>query len=101
VYQEEMEAIRRQQEESEEAYVEELQRESAYLTASLQNEAKDKVSTRPKFDNPSQAMDSSLSEEQEEYSSKNCPEISYFRQHCEVELPKWMKNKHSSHDEDE
>jgi hypothetical protein len=41
VYQEEMEAIRRQQEESEEAYVEELQRESAYLTASLQNELED------------------------------------------------------------
>uniref|UniRef100_A0A7S2XQ66 t-SNARE coiled-coil homology domain-containing protein n=1 Tax=Attheya septentrionalis TaxID=420275 RepID=A0A7S2XQ66_9STRA len=41
VYQEEMDAIRRQQEESEEAYVEELQRESAYLTASLQNELED------------------------------------------------------------
>jgi hypothetical protein len=76
-YQEEMEAIRRKQEEAEEACVEKLQHELAYLTASLQNEAEDKVSTRPKFNNPSQAMDSSVSEEQEEYSSKNCPEISF------------------------
>jgi hypothetical protein len=75
-----------------------------YATVTKNENAKQddsiKVSTRPKFDNQSQAMDSSVSEEQEEYSSENCPEIAYFMKHCEVEVPEWMKNKHSSHDED-
>jgi hypothetical protein len=46
-------------------------------------------------------MDSSESNEEEEYSSENCPEIAYFMQHCEVKDPKWMKNKDLSHEEEE
>ena len=66
-----------------------------------QQEDSIKVSTRPESDNKSQAMDSSVGKEKEEYVSENCPEIAYFMQHCEVKVPEWMKNEHSSHDEDE
>jgi hypothetical protein len=60
-----------------------------------------KVSTSPKEYNQSQSMDSSKSNEEEEYCSKKCPEIAYLVRHCEVKVcPEWMKNKESSPDEE-